>query len=66
MHEVTCIVLPPAGKDVEEEDKDKEKTEEEMNEEEKIAELGKPRLGDISKITCHIRESMEFKVFFIN
>ena len=31
-------------------------------EEEKIAELGKPRLGEITKISCHIRESMEFKV----
>lgn len=31
-------------------------------EEEKLAELGKPRLGEITKISCHIRESMEFKV----
>ena len=33
-----------------------------MNEEERIAELGKPRLGEISKVSIHIRESMEFKV----
>ena len=33
-----------------------------LSEEDKIAQLGKPRLGEITKITCHIRESLEFKV----
>ena len=33
-----------------------------MTEEERIAELGRPRLGETIKIACHIRESMEFKV----
>ena len=52
------------GKKVEEEDDDGEETKllEEMTEEERIAQLGKPRLGDTAKVTCHIRESMEFKV----
>jgi solute carrier family 8 (sodium/calcium exchanger) len=42
------------GKDVEDE---QPKTEED----DKIAQLGKPRLGDLVQISCHIRESMEFK-----
>jgi len=33
-----------------------------MTEEERIAQLGKPRLGDIVAINVHIRESIEFKV----
>ena len=45
-------------------DNEGEKTQTTMSkeEEEKMAELGKPRLGEITKISCHIRESMEFKV----
>ena len=39
-----------------------EKSTDEMTEEERIAELGRPRLGDPIRIACHIRESMEFKV----
>lgn len=35
-----------------------------MTEEERIAELGKPRLGEIDKISIQIKESMEFKVLF--
>jgi len=38
------------------------KDEDEMTEEERIAQLGKPRLGDIVAINVHIRESIEFKV----
>lgn len=38
-----------------------EKRLEDMTEDERIAELGRPRLGDHNKVTCHIRESMEFK-----
>ena len=48
-----------AGQDVEPR---KEKPVSEMTEEERIAELGKPRLGEITRVQCHIRESMEFKV----
>lgn len=33
-----------------------------MTEEEKIAQQGKPKLGDIKRITIRIKESMEFKV----
>ncbi|KAI0219041.1 Sodium/calcium exchanger 1 [Lamellibrachia satsuma] len=33
----------------------------ELTGEERIAELGKPKLGDITKVVVHIRESMEFK-----
>ena len=33
-----------------------------LTEEEKIALLGRPRLGDITKISIRIRESKEFKV----
>jgi len=36
--------------------------EEEMTEEERIAQLGKPKLGDLVNINVHIRESIEFKV----
>lgn len=35
---------------------------EELTEEEKIALLGRPRLGDVTKIQIRIRESKEFKV----
>lgn len=38
------------------------KEEEEEPADEMLADLGKPRLGEITRITCHIRESMEFKV----
>jgi len=38
------------------------KDEEEMTEEERIAQLGKPKLGDLVAINVHIRESIEFKV----
>lgn len=34
----------------------------EMTEEERIAQLGKPKLGDLVSINVHIRESIEFKV----
>ena len=34
-----------------------------LTEEEKIALLGRPRLGDITKIQIGIRESKEFKVY---
>jgi solute carrier family 8 (sodium/calcium exchanger) len=33
-----------------------------LTEEEKVALLGRPRLGDITKIQIRIRESKEFKV----
>ena len=33
-----------------------------FSEEDRIADLGRPRLGDPIKVACHIRESMEFKV----
>jgi hypothetical protein len=33
-----------------------------LTEEEKIALLGRPRLGDVTKIQIRIRESKEFKV----
>lgn len=33
-----------------------------MSEEERISELGRPRLGEISKTAIHISESIEFKV----
>ena len=33
-----------------------------LTEEEKIALLGRPKLGDITKISIRIRESKEFKV----
>ena len=36
-----------------------------LTEEEKIALLGRPRLGDITKIQIRIRESKEFKVMII-
>ena len=55
-------MLPSLGKDV---DEDKPKTDEEQMEEDKIAQLGKPRLGELGQINCHIRESMEFKVRLI-
>lgn len=38
-----------------------EKDEDKLTEDEKIAQLGKPRLGEVTKVTCHIRESLEFK-----
>jgi len=34
----------------------------EFSDEERIAEMGKPRLGDITKVVVRVRESMEFKV----
>ena len=34
-----------------------------LTEEEKIALLGRPRLGDVTKIQIRIKESKEFKVF---
>jgi len=34
----------------------------EMTEEERIAQLGKPKLGELVAINVHIRESIEFKV----
>ena len=39
------------------------KEEEDMTEEERIAQLGKPKLGDLVTINVHIRESIEFKVY---
>lgn len=39
-----------------------EKTEEELSEDEKIALLGKPRLGEVCKAQIRIKESREFKV----
>jgi len=38
------------------------KNPEDLTEEEKVALLGRPRLGDITKIQIRIRESKEFKV----
>jgi len=49
-----------SGKTDEEDDK-KVQTPEEAREEERIEDLGRPRLGDITRITVNIRESMEFK-----
>lgn len=43
--------LSPAGAQVDEE-------------EDKIADLGKPKLGDTAKCTVKIKESYEFKVWF--
>lgn len=40
-------------------------SEEEKEEERRIAELGKPRLGESSKIEIIIEESYEFKVCLI-
>ena len=37
---------------------------EDLTEEEKIALLGRPRLGDVTKIQIRIKESKEFKVIF--
>lgn len=34
---------------------------EKMTEEERIATLGRPQLGEICKIKCNISESVEFK-----
>ena len=56
------FLLPHKGQDEEIIEYKEEKRIEDMTEEERIAELGRPRMGDINKITCHIRESMEFKV----
>jgi hypothetical protein len=36
-----------------------------LTEEQRIAELGKPRLGTPTVIACHIRESTEFKVLAV-
>ena len=38
------------------------KDEADMTDDERIAALGKPKLGDIVAIHVHIRESIEFKV----
>jgi len=57
--------LPPFANNVgktDEEDDKKVQTPEEAREEERIEDLGRPRLGDITRITVNIRESMEFKV----
>lgn len=54
-------LLAHEGKKVDE-DEEELKNVDDMTEDERIAELGRPRLGDIAKATCHIRESMEFKV----
>ena len=40
----------------------KGKEEKEEAADDMLADLGKPRLGEYTRITCHIRESMEFKV----
>ena len=37
-----------------------------LTEEEKIALLGRPRLGDVTKIQIRIKESKEFKVVIID
>ena len=52
------------GKKVEDEEDEGDETKllEEMTDDERIAQLGKPHLGDANKATCHILESMEFKV----
>ena len=42
------------------------KDEEDMTDEERIAQLGKPKLGDILAINVHIRESIEFKVHCVH
>ena len=39
-----------------------EKSPEEMTDEDRVADLGRPRLGEDIRVACHIRESMEFKV----
>ena len=38
---------------------------EDLTEEQKIALLGRPRLGDVTKIQIRIKESKEFKVMLI-
>ena len=38
------------------------KAPEDLSEEEKTSMLGRPRLGDVTKIQIRIRESKEFKV----
>ena len=39
------------------------KDEDDMTEEERIAALGRPRLGELVTVSVHIRESIEFKVY---
>lgn len=61
----TNVWLVPhvTGKKVDEDDDGEDsKLLEEMTEEERIAQLGKPRLGESRKVAVHIQESMEFKV----
>lgn len=58
------IILAGVGKEAKEDEKSLDSTEKEIEEteDEKIAELGRPRLGDNSKCRVRIKESMEFKV----
>jgi len=52
----------PAAEDEAAEEAAKAKDEDDMTEEERIAQLGKPKLGEPVSINVHIRESIEFKV----
>ena len=53
-----CAESPTADAVAEEPVKD----EDDMTEEERIAALGRPRLGELVTVSVHIRESIEFKV----
>jgi len=54
-----CAESPTADAVAEEPVKD----EDDMTEEERIAALGRPRLGELVTVSVHIRESIEFKVY---
>lgn len=53
------FIIDAEGKRVE--DVEPAKSPDEMTEEDRVADLGRPRLGDDIRVACHIRESMEFK-----
>lgn len=59
MTNLSCIISFSEGVNYEELDAKKP---EDLTEDEKIALLGRPRLGDVTKIQIRIRESKEFKV----
>ena len=50
------------GMEVEDENEPVMRDPNDMTEEERVAEMGKPRLGEITKIQVNITESEEFRV----
>ena len=50
------------GMEVEDENEPVQRDPNDMTEEERVAEMGKPRLGEITKIQVNITESEEFRV----